>query len=78
MSKHVFSVGLQRELGREKEGLSPPFIYLNAYMALLCVMHCAKCFTKINSFGSSHRGSVVTSPTSIREDMDVVPGLAQW
>ena len=29
-------------------------------------------------FRSSHRGSLVTSPTSIYEDVDSIPGLAQW
>ena len=28
--------------------------------------------------GSSHPGSVVTKPTSIHEDVDLTPGLAQW
>ena len=41
-------------------------------------MHCAKGFTKINSFGSSHRGSAVTNLTSIHEDVGSIPDLAQW
>ena len=28
--------------------------------------------------GGSCPGSVVTNPTSIREDMGLVPGLSQW
>ena len=28
--------------------------------------------------GNSHCGSAVTSPTSIREDVDSIPGLTQW
>ena len=28
--------------------------------------------------GSSHRGSVVTNLTSVREDRGSIPGLAQW
>ena len=27
---------------------------------------------------SSHRGSVVTNQTSIHEDADSIPGIAQW
>ena len=27
---------------------------------------------------SSRHGSAVTKPTSIREDVDWIPGLAQW
>ena len=27
---------------------------------------------------SSHQGSVVTNPTRIHEDADLIPGLAQW
>jgi len=54
-------------------------IYLtHTYVAPPCVMHCAKGFTKINSFGSSHRGSVVTNLTSIHEDVGSIPDLAQW
>ena len=30
------------------------------------------------AYGSSHRGSVVMNPTSIHEDEDLIPGLAQW
>ena len=30
------------------------------------------------SFGSSHWGSVVTNPTSIHEDMGLIPDIAQW
>ena len=29
-------------------------------------------------FRSSHHGSVVNKPTSIPEDADSIPGLAQW
>ena len=29
-------------------------------------------------FWSSHRGSSVMNPTSIHEDVDLIPGLAQW
>ena len=29
-------------------------------------------------FGSSHRGSAATNPTSILEDMGSIPGLTQW
>ena len=32
---------------------------------------------EINS-GSSHCGAVEMNPTSIREDMGSIPGLAQW
>ena len=32
----------------------------------------------IKSLGSSHCGSVVTNPTSIHEDLGLIPGLAQW
>ena len=28
--------------------------------------------------GSSHCGSVVTNPTSIHEDIGLIPGLTQW
>ena len=28
--------------------------------------------------GSSRHGSVVTNPTSIHEDICLIPGLAQW
>ena len=27
---------------------------------------------------SSHRGSVETNPTSLHEDVGLIPGLAQW
>ena len=30
------------------------------------------------SVGSSHHGSVETNLTSIHEDSDLIPGLAQW
>ena len=34
----------------------------------------------LNKFnnGSPHRGSVVTNPTSIHEDLGLILGLAQW
>ena len=28
--------------------------------------------------GSSRRGSAVNEPTGIHEDMDLIPGLAEW
>ena len=28
--------------------------------------------------GSFHCGSLVTNPTSIHEDLSLIPGLAQW
>ena len=28
--------------------------------------------------GSSHRGSVVTNPTSVHEDAGLIPGLGEW
>ena len=28
--------------------------------------------------GSFHRGSVVTSPTSIHKDLGSIPGISQW
>ena len=31
-----------------------------------------------SNFGSSHCGSVVMNPTSIQEDVGLIPGLAQW
>ena len=31
-----------------------------------------------NLTGSSHLGSAVMNPTSIHEDTDKIPGLAQW
>ena len=35
--------------------------------------------TVINaSYWSSHCGTAVTNPTSIREDVDLIPGFAQW
>ena len=38
------------------------------------------CFSikKINAPGSFYCGSVVTSPTSIREDVGSISGLVQW
>ena len=33
-----------------------------------------KCF----SLGSSHRGSTVTNPTRIHEDVSSIPGLVHW
>ena len=33
---------------------------------------------KNQDLGSSRRGSVITNPTSIHEDTDSTPGLAQW
>ena len=30
------------------------------------------------SIGSSRHGSVIINPTSILEDTDLIPGLAQW
>ena len=30
------------------------------------------------NFGSSCHASVITNPTSIHEDIGVIPGLAQW
>ena len=33
---------------------------------------------KNGQFGSSHRGSVVTNPTRIREDTGLIPGITQW
>ena len=39
---------------------------------------CYRCGHKNNPHGSSHRGSVVTKPTSIHEDAGSIPGLAQW
>ena len=44
---------------------------------LVCVMH-LDVFSK-NIYGWGSRGrSVVTNPTSIREDVGSIPGLAQW
>ena len=34
--------------------------------------------SKYPKHGSSHCGSVVTSPTSIHEDAGSIPGLTQW
>ena len=33
---------------------------------------------KKGEYGSSHCGSAVVNPTSIREDAGLIPGLAQW
>ena len=33
---------------------------------------------KITRFGSSHRGSLEATPTSIHEDAGSFPGLTQW
>ena len=35
-------------------------------------------FKKIKVYWSSHCSSVVTNLTSIHEDADLIPGLAQW
>ena len=34
--------------------------------------------TKIRMLGNSHCGSVVMNPTSVHEDMGLIPGLPQW
>ena len=34
-------------------------------------------YFEVTMTGSSHNDSVVTSPTSIREDIGLIPGLAQ-
>ena len=46
--------------------------YLLQYYILkqICTQH--------KNWGSSHCGSAVTNPTSVHEDMGLIPGLAQW
>ena len=34
--------------------------------------------SKYNTVGSSHCGAVETNPTSIRDHVGSLPGLAQW
>ena len=52
-------------------------IWFSALSAML--MSSELCFLKKKSVvGSSHCGSVVMNPTSMPEDMGLIPGLAQW
>ena len=48
-----------------------------SYQSLLCEQIV---FVQIKNptIGSSHRGSVVLNPTSVREDVGLIPGLSQW
>ena len=47
------------------------YIYIYIYIYTYIIL-------KTLHIRSSHRGSVVTNPTSIHKDMGSIPGLAQW
>ena len=47
-------------------------------LAGLALNHLLGLSFKMTSSGSSCCGSVVMNPTSIHEDMGLIPGLTQW
>ena len=42
------------------------------------VQHCKSTIIKKNYLGVPIMAQQLTNPTSIREDVDLIPGLAQW
>lgn len=67
-----------RQVPRVAHGCLLVWVFNRAWEDHLVDYICLNRNWKVNHNGSSHRGSVVTNPASILEDVGLILGLSQW